>query len=525
MRRKYFKAGTPTWIAAVALLSAIGAFSVMMGSRGPVVAQSPAPATNGEHATSYAKTLSLAFREAAHKVLPAVVAIKNMPAPAQPAKEEKEKKEDAEEGANSPFDSMPPEFRRSLPPDIRRFFEGPQMPRPGTPQGQRLGIGSGVIIDPSGIILTNNHVVAGGGKIEVTLQDGRHIEATEVKTDPKTDLAIVRIKAGGNLPAAKLGNSDEMQVGDWVLALGDPFGLEGTVTAGIVSAKSRALRITPGREDFIQTDAAINPGNSGGPLVNLDGEVIGINTAISTQQGVAANAGVGFAVSSNLAKWVSDQLIARGSVQRAFLGVAIQPVTQELSAQLGVAPGKGVLIAEVYDGPAAAAGIKPGDVVLEVGGKPVNSPQELQRVVEQTPIGQKAPMALIRDGKRMSLDVTVRQQPADYGLAGRPFAPKPTESERYDRLGIEAGNLTPEVAQKLGVKPGEGVVITDVRADSPGANAGLGRGMVIIQVGKQPVKSVEEYKAAIAKQSLDKGTMLLIRTEQGTRFLVIQPSK
>jgi serine protease Do len=500
----------------LALLAVAGLVSATIGPRSPVAAQSPAGSTNGEHATSYAKTLSLAFREAAHKVLPAVVAIKikSLPAPEQSAP-----KEGANDDSNDPFGSLPPEFRRNLPPEFRRFFENPQNPRRGAPPGQVLGLGSGVIIDPSGIILTNNHVVASGGKIVVTLQDGRELEATEVKTDPKTDLAIVRVKGGGKLPSAKLGNSDDMQVGDWVLALGDPFGLQGTVTAGIVSAKSRGLRIAQ-REDFIQTDAAINPGNSGGPLVNLDGEVIGINTAISTNGHVAANAGVGFAVSSNLAKWVSDQLIARGSVRRAYLGVAIQPVSQELATQLGVPTGKGVLISEAQpDGPAAAAGMKSGDVVLDFAGKAVNSPQELQQVVEQMPIGKQQPMTVLRDGKRTTLQVVLREQPADYGVAQ-----KLPEASRYDKLGLQVGNLTAEVAKELGVKPGEGVVITDVQAGSAAATAGLSRGMVIVQVGPRnsPIKSVEEYRTALAKQSLEKGVMLAVRTQQGTQFTVIK---
>ena len=239
------------------------------------------------------------------------------------------------------------------------------------PFGRPSGIGSGVIIDPSGIILTNNHVVDGAGKIMVRLHDGREFEATDVKRDPKTDLAILRIKGAGKLTAVKLGNSDDAQVGDWVLALGDPFGLEGTVTAGIISAKGRPLGAT--RANFIQTDAAINPGNSGGPLVNLDGEVVGINTAISSNNG--GNQGVGFAISSNLAKWVSQQLIANGTVKRAYLGVAIQPVDPDLAKQFGVETMQGVVVADVQpDTPAAAAGVKPGDVIVEFAGKAGHQP-------------------------------------------------------------------------------------------------------------------------------------------------------
>ena len=240
--------------------------------------------------------------------------------------------EEQEETPEGPSEENP--FGDMLPPEFRHFFKQfPKFPRHGMPHGELGGVGSGVIVDPSGIILTNNHVVEGGGKITVRLHDGREFEGVAIKTDPKTDLAIVRIKGAGTLPAVKLANSDDMQVGDWVLALGDPFGLEGTVTAGIVSAKGRALGNTP-RENFIQTDAAINPGNSGGPLVNLDGEAVGINTAITSRTG--GNQGVGFAVSSNLAKWVSQQLIATGTVHRSYLGVEIQQVSHELAKQFGV---------------------------------------------------------------------------------------------------------------------------------------------------------------------------------------------
>ncbi len=211
-------------------------------------------------------------------------------------------------------------------PEFHRFFKQfPSGPMPGMPGQGMIGAGSGVIVDPAGVILTNNHVVAGGGKIMVRLQDGREFKAVDIKTDPKTDLAVLRIEGAGTLPAARLGDSSKVEIGDWVLALGQPFGLEGTVTAGIVSAKDRGLGITD-REDFIQTDAAINPGNSGGPLVDLDGEVIGINTAISSSNG--GYQGVGFAIPANLAKWVGGQLETAGKVHRAYLGVGIQPVTQ-----------------------------------------------------------------------------------------------------------------------------------------------------------------------------------------------------
>lgn len=391
------------------------------------------------------------------------------------------------------------------------------------PQGEMVSMGSGVIIDPSGIILTNNHVVQGSGKLMVRLNDGREFEATDIKTDPKTDLAIVRIKDAEKLPSVKFGNSDEAEVGDWVLALGDPFGLEGTVTAGIISAKGRALGNTP-RENFIQTDAAINPGNSGGPLVNLDGEVVGINTAIHSRNG--GNEGVGFAISSNLAKWVTQQLIHEGTVKRAYLGVAIQPVSQELAKQFGVETRKGAVVADVQPKtPAAEAGLKSGDVIVAYDGKPVNNPQELQLAVEQTPIGNKAELTVMREGKQITLKVTPQEQPADYGLArGQALIPGKEGSAQDKKVGIEVSNLTPEVAEKLGVKPGEGVVITDVRNGSPAELGGLANGMVIAQIGQVPVNSIEDFQKVMEKQSLEKGIMFLVRSAQGARFIVIRSS-
>ena len=380
------------------------------GVAAQVLPRNPEEAARG---TSFAKQLSAAFHNAAATVLPSVVTITNTPvAPA--ANHPSAEGEEGDEAAPNPFEGTPfgDLFRNN--PDLHHFFHRmPQMPG-----GRGVSTGSGVIIDPAGIILTNTHVVEGNGKVVVRLADGREFDAKEVKTDPKSDLAIVRIKDGGALKAAKLGDSDVMDVGDWVLALGQPFGLEGTVTAGIISAKGRGLGLTT-RENFLQTDAAINPGNSGGPLVNLEGEVIGINTAISTQSG--GYQGVGFAIPANLAKWVSHQLIESGKVRRAYLGVSIQPVTQQLASQFGVAVHQGAVISEVPQGtPAAKAGVKAGDIVVEFAGKKVSSPQELQGLVEEAGIGNQQSMIVIRDGKRVTLQIVPSEQPSNYGLARAP---------------------------------------------------------------------------------------------------------
>jgi serine protease Do len=461
-----------------------------------------------EHGTSFAKALSSAFHSAAEKVLPAVVTITSS---SGPEKAGSAGGDESDELDNTPFGDM---FRNN--PDLRRFFHG----IPSLPQQELVESGSGVIIDPSGIILTNNHVVAAGGKITVRLPDGREFQAKDIKTDPKTDLAILRIEKAGTLKAAKLGDSEPLQVGDWVLALGQPFGLEGTVTAGIISAKGRGLGITP-RESFLQTDAAINPGNSGGPLVNLDGEVIGINTAISTRSG--GYQGVGFAIPANLAKFVSRQLIQKGKVLRAYLGVAIQPVTPQLAEKFGVRVQQGALLADVPHGtPADKAGLRPGDVIVEFAGKKISDPQQLQGVVEEAKIGQAQRVTVIRDERPLTLEVVPAEQPVDYGLRAARMPAAHPQTSRFDRLGIQGETLTPERAKELGVRADHGVVVTEVRPGSLASQHGIVPGMVVTQAARKPVRSVEELRKALEEQPLEKGVLLLLQSAQGSRFVVIQ---
>jgi serine protease Do len=298
------------------------------------------------------------------------------------------------------------------------------------------------------------------------------------------------------------------------LALGHPFGLEGTVTAGIVSAKGRGIGMAE-REDFIQTDAAINPGNSGGPLVNLDGEVIGINTAISSRSG--GNEGIGFAIPINLAKWVSGQLSKDGTVHRARLGVMVQPLGYELAKQFGLKAREGVLAAEVTpDSPAVKAGLKPGDVIVEFAGKAVSTPQELQAAVEQAPTGREQTMSIVRDGNRTTLKVNpaelaVGEQGNDNGQASR-----------LEKLGMEVQNLTAELAKQLDIKADHGVVVTGVQPGSPAERAGLSTGAVILEAGRKPVTTVEDLTKALDEKSLAKGVLLLVRTAEASRFVVIR---
>ncbi|MCE9526107.1 MAG: Do family serine endopeptidase [Planctomycetales bacterium] len=484
------------------------------------------PLSAGEkQAVSHAMTLSEAFRAASERVLPAVVSI-------QHTTEARLVKRESVPNLKGRGGSLPKELQND--PLLRRFFGEGSDGFPGLPGMDELpdmrsipqsSSGSGVIIDKSGIVLTNNHVVAGGGKIVVKLHDGREIEATDVKTDPNTDIAVVKIKADGDLPAAVMGDSDAMRIGDWVLALGQPFGLQDTVTAGIISAKQRSVAITKHAE-FLQTDAAINPGNSGGPLVNLEGEVVGINTAINSTSG--GNQGIGFAVPVNVAKWVSSQLLKDGKVHRAYLGVGIQPVTQDLAGQFGLKTPTGALVTDVFpDSPAAKAGIQPQDVIVEFAGHHIASSAQLPAIAGRTTIGSKQPVVVLRDGKRVELSMTMREQPANFGV--RTEAEENGEGSRtesptqsFDKLGLEVSPLSADLAKQLGIKEVSGVLITSVQDGGPAAKAGLEPGMVITQIGRKAVKTAGEFEAATKDVDLKKGVLLLVRTAQGSRFVVVR---
>ncbi len=461
-----------TWVA-VAMAGCL--LAALIAVAGPTV--TPQQAAQPQANSGAATALSHAFRDAVKRVQPAVVMVTNQGA--VPV---------ANEGR--------------------------------APGGRgRVGMGTGVIIDPAGVILTNNHVVRGGEQIMVRLHDGREFKATKVSTDPKSDLAVLRIEGADHLQAAVLGDSDRLDVGEWVIAVGHPFGLEGTVTAGIVSAKGRGIGITE-REDFIQTDAAINPGNSGGPLVNLEGEVVGINTAIHSNSG--GNEGVGFAIPINQAKWVAQQLANGGTVHRATLGVMIQPLTDELAKQFDLAVHSGVLVAEVTpDSAAAKAGLKPGDVIVEFAGKSVTSPRELQVVAEQAAIGTAQTLIVIRDGKRVELKVSPNELPGDEKHQANEEQRAGREDMRFESLGMNAQTLTPELAERLHIRGDHGVVVTEVRPGSRAQLAGLVPGTVIVEANRKPVKTVEELAAAIKEKKDSDGLLLLVRTGAGSRFVIV----
>ncbi len=460
-----------------------------------------------------ANSLSRAFRAAAKRVVPTVVKITTR---AEPKIIEQSRGGSA---PRNPFEGTPFEdfFDEGSPHDFR-------VPR-------QEGLGSGVIIDDRGFILTNNHVVDGADVVEVELADGRVFKATDVKTDDRSDLAILKIDAGSPLPASVLGDSDQMEIGDWVITVGSPFALESTVSAGIISGKGRSLRSEKRpehkRAEFLQTDAAINPGNSGGPLVNLAGEVVGINTAIASRNG--AYQGVGFAVPSNLAKWVTAQLVEKGRVQRAYLGVAIGEINNQLAEVLGVQPFQGVAIREVRPNtPAAAAGLQAADVIVAFADQKVRTVRQLQEIVERSSSGSKQTISIIRSGKPLTLSVVVKPLTDDSGQpAVRTFAQQQRSDPdgfRNDELGLEVIPLTEDTAARLGYEAAPGLLITDVDPGGIAARFGMAPEMTILRVGRKPVGTVAEFGAALNRESLEKGVLLVVRTPNGDAMVVVRGS-
>jgi len=393
----------------------------------------------------------------------------------------------------------------------RRFFGGPA---PRGPQRQR-SLGSGFLIDGDGSIITNNHVVENASKIVVKLStDELEYEAKVVGRDPKTDIAIIKINAKINLPTASLGDSDGLEVGEWVVAIGNPFGLDSTVTSGIVSAKGRHIGQGP-YDNFIQTDASINPGNSGGPLINLRGEVVGINTAIFSRTG--GNMGIGFAIPINLVKELLPQLRGKGKVTRGYLGVLIQKVTPEIAESLGVEKPQGALVANVSkDGPADKAGVKVGDVIVEFDGKEVKESGDLPIVVARTAVDKKVRMKVLRDKKEVVLNVAVGELKDEEVVASAP---------EKGELGLTVQRLTPQMAESLGLDKTEGVVVTAVEPGSVADEAGIRRGDVIMEVDRKGIRNLDDYKKAVAGIRKGRGVLFLVRRGESTLFLALKPQR
>jgi serine protease Do len=392
----------------------------------------------------------------------------------------------------------------------RRFFGGP-LPR--GPQRQR-SLGSGFIIDGDGSIITNNHVVENASKIVVKLSDDQEYEAKVIGRDPKTDIAVIKINAKTNLTTANFGDSDTLEVGEWVVAIGNPFGLDSTVTSGIVSAKGRHIGQGP-YDNFIQTDASINPGNSGGPLINLRGEVIGINTAIFSRTG--GNIGIGFAIPINLVKELLPQLRGKGKVVRGYLGVLIQKVTPEIAESLGLEKAHGALVANVSkDGPAEKAGVKVGDVIVEFDGKEVKDSSELPILVARTQVDKKVRMKVLRDKKETYLNVAVGELKDEEVVAAVP---------EKGELGLTVQRLTPQMAESLGLEKVEGVVVTAVEPGSAGDEAGIRRGDLIVEVDRKAVRTLDDYKKAVAGARKGRGVLFLVRRGDSTLFLALKPQR
>ena len=393
-------------------------------------------------------------------------------------------------------------------------FELPQGPR------RRPGSGSGFIVREDGYILTNNHVVQKAEKIEVTMSDSKTYKATLVGTDPESDLAVIKIDETG-LPFAVLGDSDAVEQGDWVLALGSPFGLQQTLTAGIVSATGRELRLEEGigqYSKFIQTDASINPGNSGGPLVNMRGEVVGINTLIFSRSGGAE--GIGFAISSNTARQVYEQLVRGGKVIRGYLGVSVTDVDDARARALGVEANSGALVADVPGGdtPAARAGLRSGDVITAFDGKPVRSSRQLTDAVAATPVGKTVRVDFIRGRQQQSVTVDVAQRPDNVNARNNEPPPqlRPDVEPKSTSLGVSVQPITPEIADRMNLKEPTGVLVRSVDPGSPASAAGLRHGDVIHRVGNKEIKGVEDLSEAV--KSLTSGEEVAIQVERNGRM-------
>ena len=438
-----------------------------------------------------------AFSEVAKKVSPAVVYI-NV-----------ERIERSRRRERSPFDD---EF-------FRRFFDMPfpdDRLRNGPRERRVEGQGSGFIISSDGLILTNNHVVGDADEMVVQMQDGREFKAKLVGADERSDVAVIKVEAE-NLPVLELGDSDALDVGEWVLAVGSPFGLSHSITAGIVSAKGRSSVGITDYENFIQTDAAINPGNSGGPLVDLNGKAVGMNTAIFSRSG--GYMGIGFAIPINMVSKIMGQLVDSGSVTRGYLGILIQNLTHDLSEQFGLDTSKGVLIADVTaDSPAERSGLLQGDVIVEFDGQKVDDVGRFRNRVSLVMPGSEVNMVVIRGGERVSLDVEIGTLPDQQAASAEPEEVE----DSLEELGFTVQNLTDEIAERLEMEGVEGVVITGVENGSQAARAGLRPGLVIQEANRQPVKNTEDLKQALGDLDSGESALLLVADGQGRRYVVLK---
>ncbi|MGO9139306.1 MAG: DegQ family serine endoprotease [Syntrophales bacterium] len=405
----------------------------------------------------------------------------------------------------SPFGNEMP-FERFFGRDdrFRRFFEE----EPEREFKQR-SLGSGFIISSDGYIFTNNHVVEKADKIKVKLAGGKEYDAEVKGKDPTTDIALIKIKPEGSLPVVEFGDSDKLRVGEWVFAIGNPFGLEHTVTAGIVSAKGRVIGSGP-YDNFIQTDASINPGNSGGPLFNMEGKVIGINTAI-----VAQGHGIGFAVPINTAKSILADLKTKGSVTRGWLGISIQDITEDIAENMKLKDMKGALVGHVFEGdPADKAGIKTGDIIVEIAGKRIQDSHELMRLVAALTVGQKITVKIMRDGKEKTLSVVVGERKDEKEIVRK--------GKTREYYGMTVQEITPDMAKHLGLSENGGVIISQVRDGSPADDAGLKIQDIVLQINKVRISSMKDFQTEIKKESKEGTILLLIKRGEMSFFVTLK---
>ena len=398
-------------------------------------------------------------------------------------------------GENDPFEEF-----------WQRFFGNPG----GASRQQSLG--SGLIIASDGYILTNNHVIDNAEKVVVKLSsDDTKYSAKVIGKDPQLDIALIKIDAQG-LPTAPLGDSDRLEVGEWVVAMGNPFGLDSTVTSGIVSAKERHIGQGP-YDSFIQTDAKINPGNSGGPLINMRGEVVGINSTLFSETG--ENMGIGFAIPINMIKEILPQLKDKGKVTRGWMGVTAQRVTQDIAESMGLDQTRGAVVSEVVkDGPAARAGIKAGDIIIELNGKQIKDANDLPILVARTAPGEKIQLKILRDKRELTIPVQVEKLKDEEVNVS---------AQEKDHLGLTVQEVTPENAESLGVKRAEGVLITSVEPGSAADEAGLEQGDIIVEVDRKPIHDVSEYKKAVMAAQKGKRILFLVRRGENAVFLALKP--
>ncbi|MFN2354200.1 MAG: DegQ family serine endoprotease [Desulfopila sp.] len=472
----------------ITLVLAVVFFLTSVGSMSALAAESE---------TEILQKTSRAFTSVVKKATPAVVHVR-----VEKTVGAKNYNFQGEEFFNNPF------FKRFFGPEFRRQM--PQQPQKRKQRGQ----GSGFIISQDGYILTNNHVVADADSITVTLSDNTRKEAELIGSDPQSDVALIKIDNGNDLPVLPLGDSDALDVGEWVIAIGNPFGLNQTVTVGVVSAKGRSRVGINEYENFIQTDAAINPGNSGGPMLNINGEVVGINSALFSRTG--GYMGIGFAIPINMVKTINDQLKKHGEVVRGWLGVAIQDVDEDLATSFNLEKAHGILVSEVQkDSPADEAGLKQGDIIVELNGIKMQDVNDLRNRIALIIPDAEAELTVIRNGREKTIDVTIGEQPDDFGRATQPAG------DFSEDFGLSFQELTAELAEQLGYEGETGVVVGDVEPDSPAASAGLKPGHLIQEVNRQRVENLEDVKAVIKQSGNSKRLLLRVKFGRFSQYVVL----